>query len=160
MSNLWIHAVAADAGEPPRSVIDQTWHDYTKAGHEDEPGVHDHYVPMGPRAYKGKEDLHKGPWTMETSRPDQGWVRCPGHGEDTCTHRPTRDQIHEIAQQNWNLENQQLFDPEGHKKDVDEARNRSSTFLLDYKLDHPDRVHKWNLNGEDSPSDDPRLTGK
>lgn len=159
MSNLWVHAVAPDAGEPPRSVIDQTWHDYTRAGHEGKPGVHDHYVPMGPRGY-GKDYKHKGPWTMETSHPDQGWVRCPGHGEDTCTDRHTRDQVHEIAQQNWNLENQHLFDPAGHKRDVDEAKSRSDSFLSDYSLEHPDRVHKIGPNGELLPPDDPRLSGK
>lgn len=148
MSLLWVNA--AKWGDPTPEFEAHEHYRYLRQHHDDtpegiaDPTLHDHIYPL-------HHDRPDGPTVQHPAR------NCPGYGPGVCTHQFTQDKMKPLVRQNWDVQGDRLFDPEAHAKREQDTKDQMSTFLLDYRLDHPDRVHKWNEDGTLGPSDDPRL---
>jgi hypothetical protein len=165
MSNLWVHAVGGSDDSMPPEFLAHEHYRHLREHLEDQPSgvdskAHDHFNPLQYEWWAKTRGKGYGGGFTQVPHTTHPGAMCTGYKPGECGHPPTVQHMREIAESDWDTEQTRLYHPEEHERRQQESRNRMDSFLLDYRLDHPDRVHRIGPDGEELPSDDPRLTGK
>jgi hypothetical protein len=165
MALLWVKVGGSGDDPMPPEFLAHEHYRHLREHLEDQPSgadpkAHDHFTPLNYGDWsRSRGKSYRGGFAQVPHTTHPGAL-CTGYGPGECGHPPTVQHMREIAESDWEGEQTKLHRPEEHERRQQEADHLFDSFLSDYSLEHPDRVHKIGPNGELLPPDDPRLTGR